>query len=123
MPTTHRLSFVQRLLPPAMLALAALACALPGVGPTATMAGPPLLPTDTPPPPEPTPTPAPVGNGTVSGALGYPSEGIPPLTLYFQNVDTSDVLTLSTDQDESSYTKTLPPGTYHVYAWLTAGGL
>ena len=123
MVTTHRLSIIPRLVPLAMLALTALACALPAAGPTPTLAGPPLLPTDTPAPPEPTPTPAPVGNGTVSGALGYPSEGIPPLTLYFQNVDTSDVLTLSTDQDESSYTKTLPPGTYHVYAWLTDGGL
>ena len=121
MISIHVLALTRRVFPVAALALAVFACALPGVAPTATVAPP--LPTGTPLPPEPTATPAPVGNGTVSGALGYPSEGIPPLTLYFQNTDTADVLTLSTSQDESSYSKTLPPGTYHVYAWLTDGGL
>lgn len=70
-----------------------------------------------------TATAAPVGNGTVTGALGYPSEVIPPLTIYFENVDTADVLLLSTGESQGSYSKTLPPGTYYVYAWLQTGGL
>jgi hypothetical protein len=90
----------------------------PPVPPTATAEPP----TATPVPP-PTATPEPVGNGTVTGAIGYPSEVIPPLTLYFQNIETDDVLLMSTREDQESYSKTLPPGTYYVYAWLQTGGL
>lgn len=105
------------------LALLALACGVSDLNP------PP--PTATPVPPSPTPlpvvvltaTPAPVGNGTVTGTLGYPSEVIPPMKIYFQNVNTADVLTLSTGENQGSYSKTLPPGTYHVYAWLEGNGL
>src|SRR5687767_11983077 len=91
------------LAPLAALLLAGLACTLAPVAPTAT---PPPPPTNTTAPPEPTATPLPVGNGTVTGALGYPSEFIPPLTLYFENVNTADVLTLSTFENQVSYTKT-----------------
>jgi hypothetical protein len=65
----------------------------------------------------------PVGNGQITGALGYPSEVIPPMTLYFANVDTADVLTLSTTENQASYSKRLPPGTYHVYGWLAGFSL
>lgn len=102
------------------LALAMLACTLPPVAPTATPLPPP---TDTPLPPVPTATPAPVGNGGITGQLGYPSEVIPPLTVYFLNVNTADVLTLSTGENQGDYTKSVPPGTYHVYAWLADFGL
>jgi hypothetical protein len=101
------------------LVLALLACTFAPLAPAPT----PEPPTGLPPTPEPTATPAPVGNGRITGALGYPSEVIPPMTLYFANVDTADVLTLSTDENEASYSKSLPPGTYHVYAWLAGFGL
>jgi hypothetical protein len=45
------------------------------------------------------------------------------MKLYFQNTNTGDVLTLSTTANQTSYTKTVPPGTYHVYAWLDGFGL
>ena len=109
----------RRLAPLAVLLLASLACVVPFL-PTPTPVPPPPA---TALPPDPTATPAPVGNGTVEGALGYPSEVIPPLTIYFENVNTADVLTMSTGENEGSYTKALPPGTYHVYAWLQDGGL
>ena len=107
----------------ACVALAMLACAVAPNVPTATL--PSLVPTNTPvtPPPVPTSTPAPVGNGGITGQLGYPSSAIPPMTLYFLNVDTNDLLTLSTRQNQGDYTKSVPPGTYHVYAWLSGFGL
>lgn len=88
----------------------------------------PAAPTATPPPadtasPPPASTSVPTGNGTITGRLGYPSEIVPPLTLYFENADTADVLTLSTREGQSAYSKSLPPGTYHVYAWLANFGL
>lgn len=104
------------------LALAVLACGLQDL--TLPTAAPTLEPpTPTPLPVVPTATPEPVGNGTVSGALGYPSEFIPPMKIYFENVDTADVLTLSTRENQADYSKSLPPGTYHVYAWLDGFGL
>jgi hypothetical protein len=105
------------------LALLALACGASDLNP------PPATNTPIPPTPTllpiivPTATPAAVGNGTVTGALGYPSEVIPPMKVYFENVNTADVLTLSTGENQGTYSKTLPPGTYHVYAWLEGNGL
>jgi hypothetical protein len=102
----------------AALALFVQACSLLRPAPAAS----PLPPTATP-PPAPTNTHAPTGNGTITGQLGYPGEAIPAMTLYFQNVDTADVLTLSTRDNQSTYSKSLPPGTYYVYAWLPDFGL
>ena len=111
---------VRQTVPVLALALAALACSLNDLIPPPTAT--PIPPTPTPLPVLPTDTPVPVGNGTITGAIGYPSEFIPPMKVYFENTNTGDVLTLSIAQDQGSYTKTVPPGTYHVYAWLEGFG-
>jgi len=71
------------------------------------------------------PSPSPMSGGAVSGSMCYPSEGIPPMTAYFENVATSAVITLPIAQDQSSFSLELSPGTYTAYAWLpgfTFGG-
>jgi len=71
------------------------------------------------------PSPPPMSGGSVSGAICYPSEGIPPMTAYFQNVATSAIVTLPIAENQSSYSLELSPGTYTGYAWLpgfTYGG-
>ena len=113
---------LQRSVPALALVLALLACGLNDLNPSPPTATP-EPPTPTPLPMVPTATPAPVGNGTVTGALGYPSEFIPPMKIYFAKVDTGDVLTLSTTENQATYSKTLPPGAYYVYAWLDGFGL
>jgi hypothetical protein len=61
----------------------------------------------------------------VSGKLCFPSEVIPPLTLYFQNTASQATSQLATTQNQTTYTIDLPPGEYIAYAWLpdaTMGG-
>jgi CSLREA domain-containing protein len=70
------------------------------------------------------PTPVPE-LGTVTGRICYPSEGIPPMTAYFENATTSALDTLDIGLNQGTYSIALPPGTYHAYAWLpdfTLGG-
>jgi hypothetical protein len=63
--------------------------------------------------------------GTVTGRVCYPSEGIPPMTAYFQDTATSAVTTLDIAQNQGTYSIDLLPATYIAYAWLpgfTIGG-
>lgn len=56
--------------------------------------------------------------GTVTGTICYPSEPpLPPLTIYFANVNTLDVTELPHTDGTGIYTTILPPGTYVAYAW------
>lgn len=57
--------------------------------------------------------------GTIKGKICYPSEGIPPLTLYFQEKDTQDVIELKTETNQSEYEiNDVPIGTYTAFAYV-----
>ncbi len=57
--------------------------------------------------------------GAISGALSYPSEGIPPLQVVAFNLDTGYWYWVGTAQNQTSYVLTdLPPGRYHVVAYV-----
>jgi CSLREA domain-containing protein len=64
-----------------------------------------------------TPTPVPAPLGTVSGALCYPSEGIPPMDLYFLNTGNQVVTSFPHLDGTASYSHDLDPGTYVAYAY------
>ena len=57
--------------------------------------------------------------GTVTGRLCYPSEGIPPLTLYFEDVGSGDVFEFDYPDGLPAYTVDLLPSTYYAYAYAT----
>jgi hypothetical protein len=72
-----------------------------------------------------TPTPVPALLGTVTGALCYPSEGIPPMDLYFLNTGTQAVSSFPHLDGTASYSVDLDPGTYVAYAYpqgMSIGG-
>ena len=56
-------------------------------------------------------------HGTVSGALCYPSEFNPPMTLYFEKVGTGETIQFSIKEAENFYSVLLPNGRYYAYAW------
>ena len=56
-------------------------------------------------------------HGTVTGNFHYPSEFNPPLTLYFENAVTGEVIQFSIPQSNPTYSVLLPNGTYYAYAW------
>ncbi len=57
-------------------------------------------------------------NSSVSGNVCYPSEGIPPMTVYIQETTTNAVVEVAIAQNQSTYEADVPPGTYMAYAWL-----
>ncbi len=65
----------------------------------------------------------PVPYGTVSGAVCYPSEGIPPLTLYFENTSDQSVASFSHTNGLGVYSVDLDPGTYVAYAYRNGTAL
>jgi len=66
-----------------------------------------------------TPTSAP---GSISGALSYPSEFIPPLRVAAFSVDGYNYRYVDTMQDQATYQITgLAPGKYHVVAYIMGG--
>ncbi|MFB0536773.1 MAG: hypothetical protein ACETWR_17545, partial [Anaerolineae bacterium] len=80
-------------------------------------------PTPTPLPATPTPTP---GLGTVTGRICFPSERIPAMTAYFQNINTNQVIEMAVGENQPSYSIDLPPGEYIAYVWMpdfVMGGL
>ncbi len=56
-------------------------------------------------------------HGEVMGAFYYPSEFNPPLTLYFENAVTGEMIQFSIPQNNPDYKVLLPNGTYYAYAW------
>ncbi|MBN2554772.1 MAG: CSLREA domain-containing protein [Anaerolineales bacterium] len=67
----------------------------------------------------PTPiSPAPL-TGSVSGALCYPSEGIPPLTLYFADTTSTQVYDFDHPDGTAFFSIDLAPSTYVAYAYAT----
>ena len=57
-------------------------------------------------------------DGLISGALGYPSDQIPPLRVYAIDVESGDYHTVDTELNQTTYSLPVPPGTYHVLAYL-----
>lgn len=58
-------------------------------------------------------------DGTIVGRLSYPSDYIPPLRVIAFNLDTDDYYEVYTELNDFTYQITdLPPGTYHVLAYL-----
>ncbi len=68
-------------------------------------------------PPTSTVGPAPL-TGTVTGRICYPSEGIPPMTLYLESTLAGTTTEVAVAQNQGSFTVDLAPDTYIVYAWL-----
>lgn len=56
-------------------------------------------------------------HGTVSGEICYPSEFNPPMTIYFQQVGTNQIIQFSIPENHMTYSFLLPKGTYYAYAW------
>ncbi|HET6596315.1 MAG TPA: NBR1-Ig-like domain-containing protein [Anaerolineales bacterium] len=56
-------------------------------------------------------------HGTVSGALCYPSEFNPPMTLYFEKAGTNEKIQFSIPEDQNFFSVLLPNGRYYAYAW------
>jgi hypothetical protein len=56
-------------------------------------------------------------HGTVTGDICYPSEFNPPMTLYFEQVGTNQIIQFSIPENQMSYSVLLPNGTYYAYAW------
>jgi len=56
-------------------------------------------------------------HGTVTGEICYPSEFNPPMTLYFEQVGTNQIIQFSIPENQMSYSVLLPNGTYYAYAW------
>lgn len=86
--------------------------------------------TSTPSQPAATPTAAPPtatatsALGTVQGQVCYPSDFIPAMNLYFENVNTGEVVSVTHPEGAGqSYGEQLPPGTYFAYAWRVDGAL
>lgn len=56
--------------------------------------------------------------GTVEGSICFPSEGIPPMNLFFLLEGTGQVTVFPVTQNQTSYNVELPAGTYSAFAWL-----
>jgi hypothetical protein len=55
--------------------------------------------------------------GTVSGRICYPSEFNPPMTLYFENANTDELIQFSIPENHPTYSVLLPKGRYYAWAW------
>jgi hypothetical protein len=60
--------------------------------------------------------------GTVAGKMCYPSSGIPPMTIYAENVETGELLEKSHAGDLQYTFSGIPPGEYYFYAYTVGGG-
>lgn len=68
-----------------------------------------------------TASPVPV-TGAIMGNLCYPSEGIPPLTVYAREIVTDQLYYIQTVENQQEYTLDVPaPGTYIIFAYTNFG--
>jgi hypothetical protein len=56
--------------------------------------------------------------GIASGDICFPSSGIPPMVMFFQQDGTNTFTSVDIAQNQSSYEQELLPGNYIAYAWL-----
>ena len=59
--------------------------------------------------------------GSVSGRLCYPSEFIPEMTIFFQEINSQDITPMATTENQESYNSSLPAGQYIAFAYLNSG--
>ena len=62
----------------------------------------------------------------VSGKVCFPDGEVPPMTAYFEETETEELVELPISGGQESYAVKIPPGTYIAYTWLTdftRGGL
>lgn len=59
----------------------------------------------------------PLDIGVIAGALSYPSEGIPPLTVFARDVNTGQHYQIDTVQNQTAFALLVPAGTYEVFAY------
>ncbi len=96
--------------------LAALTAQVPPTAPPPTSAPPTAR------PPTPTAPPPPPATGSIAGSLSYPSEFIPPLRVVAFNVATGQAYYVDTAENQGTFQiDNLPPGTYHVVAYVLGG--
>lgn len=61
--------------------------------------------------------------GSISGRICYPSEFIPEMTLFFEDLSTLQITELLIAENQTGYTMQLSPGTYIAFAYLNSGAL
>lgn len=59
--------------------------------------------------------------GSVSGQVCYPSEFIPEMTLFFQEMNSLEIIQMATTENQDSYAYPLPVGQYIAFAYLNSG--
>jgi hypothetical protein len=59
----------------------------------------------------------------VSGKICFPSEHIPAMALYLQNMDNNKLTEIAINEMQLSYSVQISPGTYLAYAWTTQSDL
>jgi enamidase len=62
-------------------------------------------------------------SGAVTGRIeapfaGMPTDDLPALTLFFENIATEEVIVVPVPAGQRDYRASLPHGSYHVYTWL-----
>lgn len=71
----------------------------------------------------PTKTPEPVSaTGIVEGKICFPSEMIPGLTAYFENVDSGDIVQLQISENQANYALEIAPGNYLAFVYREVEG-
>lgn len=78
-------------------------------------------PGDVPPDPALPDTQGPKPSGSVNGQICYPSEFIPEMTLFFEEVNSQDIIQFTTTENQDSYSYPLPAGQYIAFAYLNSG--
>jgi hypothetical protein len=61
--------------------------------------------------------------GVIAGALSYPSEHIPPLTVFARDVTTGRHYQVDTRQNQNAYVLLVPAGTCEVFAYPQGDGV
>lgn len=56
--------------------------------------------------------------GTTEGRICFPSNYIPEMYLYLENVKTQEITIIPILENEGEFSAPVPPGTYVAYAWL-----
>jgi len=59
-----------------------------------------------------------IQDGLITGALGFPSDQIPPLRIYAVEVESAEHHAVDTELNQVTYSLAVPPGIYHVFAYL-----
>jgi hypothetical protein len=60
--------------------------------------------------------------GMVEGRMCFPSEAIPNMTVYFEELCSGERTPIETGSNQVYYSIRLAPGTYHAYAWTGGYG-